>query len=90
MTAKARGAVAMAFLAATSSAEAAGLQRATSVVNSLTSDLRVFIPLVAVLALMVLGLLWGTKVIRFVTLIQYGAGVIIAGSAAEFVSMLFS
>jgi len=73
-----------------SAAEAAGLSRATSVVNGLTSEVKVLVPLVAVLALIVLGILWGTKVIRFVTLCQFGAAVIVAGSAAEIVNMLFS
>jgi type IV secretory pathway VirB2 component (pilin) len=81
-------AVAVAMLAATP-AQAGGLSRATSVVNELTSDVRTVIPLLAVVILLCLGVAWGAKWIRFVTLLQFGAGVILAGSAAEIVSMLF-
>ncbi len=80
----------LALLMTASSAEAAGLTRAVSVVNSITSDVRMIIPLVAVVALIVLGVMWGCRVIRFVTLCQFGAGVVLAGSAAEVVSMLFA
>jgi type IV secretory pathway VirB2 component (pilin) len=81
-------AVALAMLAG-SPAHAGGLSRATSVVNELTSDVRTMIPLVAVVILLCLGIAWGARWIRFVTLLQFGAGVILAGSAAEVVSMLF-
>ncbi len=81
---------AMAILVAPGVAEAAGLSRATSVLTSITSDVRVLIPIIAVLALITLAILWGTRVIRFVTLCQFGGALILAGSAAEIVSMLFS
>jgi hypothetical protein len=71
-------------------AYAGGLDRASSTVSSLTSDVRVIVPAVAVLALICLGLAWGAKWIRFVTLVQFGAGLILAASAAELVSMLFT
>jgi hypothetical protein len=79
-----------AILVAPAAAEAAGLSRATSVLTSITSDVRVLIPIIAVLALITLAILWGTRVIRFVTLCQFGGALILAGSAAEIVSMLFS
>jgi len=79
-----------ALLLLAESAEAAGLTRAASVVNSLTSDVRTLIPLVAVVALIVLAVMWGLRVIRFATLCQFGAGIVLAGSAAEVVTMLFS
>lgn len=71
-------------------AQAAGLQRATSVVNSLTGDVKTIVPVLAILVLVCLGVAWGLKWIRFVTLVQFGAGIILAGSAAEVVAMLFS
>jgi hypothetical protein len=80
----------MGILVAPGMAEAAGLSRATSVLTSITSDVRVIIPIIAVLALITLAILWGTRVIRFVTLCQFGGALILAGSAAEIVSMLFS
>ncbi len=79
--------VALSMLAAMP-AQAAGLQRATSVVNSITGDVKTMIPLLAILILACLGIAWGAKWIRFVTLLQFGAGVILAGSAAELVAML--
>lgn len=83
------GLMAVAVLSASSTAEAAGLARAASVATSLTNDVRTIIPVVAVLALLVLGVLWGCRVIHFVTLCQFGAGIVLAGSAVEVVSMLF-
>ena len=71
-------------------AYAGGLDRANSTVSSLTSDVRVIVPGVAVLALICLGLAWGLRWIRFVTFMQFGAGLILAASAAELVSMLFT
>jgi len=71
-------------------AYAGGLDRANSTITSLTSDVRVIVPGVAVLALICLGLAWGARWIRFVTFMQFGAGLILAASAAELVSMLFT
>ena len=71
-------------------AGAAGLTRATGIVTTITGDLKAMIPIAAVLMLICLAVAWGAKWIRFVTLLQFGAGVILAGSAAELVSMLFS
>jgi type IV secretory pathway VirB2 component (pilin) len=82
-------AAALAMIAAMP-AQAAGLQKATSVINSLTSDVKTIIPLVAILALGCLALAWGLKWIRFLTLLQLGGGVLLAGSAAEIVAMLGS
>ena len=87
---KPNGFVVGALLLFAESAHAAGLTRAASVVNSITSDVRTLIPLVAVVALIVLAVMWGLRVIRFATLCQFGAGIVLAGSAAEVVSMLFS
>ncbi len=78
-----------AILLAPGVAEAAGLSRATSVVTSITSDVKILVPIIAGLALIVLGILWGCRVIRFVTLCQFGGALIVAGSATEIVSMLF-
>lgn len=71
-------------------AEAAGLTRAQTVVTGMTGDLRVLVPAVAILGLMVLAVLWGFRVIRLATLVQFGGALVVAGSAAELVSMLFS
>ena len=90
MRSKLRGLIVGGLLLLSDSAEAAGLTRAASVVNSLTSDVRTLIPLVAVVALIVLAVMWGLRVIRFATLCQFGAGIVLAGSAAEVVTMLFS
>lgn len=77
-------------LAGAAPAQAAGLTRATGIVTSITSDVKVIIPVAAVLILICLAVAWGAKWIRFTTLLQFGAGVILAGSAAELVSMLFT
>jgi type IV secretory pathway VirB2 component (pilin) len=88
--AEAKLAVMAVAMVAAMPAQAGGLQRATSVVNSITGDVKTMIPLLAIVILACLGIAWGVKWIRFVTLLQFGAGVILAGSAAELVAMLGS
>ena len=81
-------AVAMASSAAT--AEAQGLSRARTVLQNFQSELMLFIPIVAVVSLVVLGILWGLRVIRFTTLAQWGGGVLVVGCASQLVNMLLS
>ena len=47
-----------------------------------------FVPIVAVVSLIVLGVLWGLRVIHFRTLAQWGGGILIVGAATQLVSML--
>lgn len=81
-------AVAMAGSAGT--AEAQGLSRARGVLQNFQSELMLLIPIVAVISLVVLGVLWGLRVIRFATLAQWGGGVLVVGCATQLVGMLLS
>ncbi len=82
--------LAAALMATTGRAEAQGLSRARSVLQNFQSELMLFIPIVAVVSLVILGILWGLRVIRFTTLAQWGGGVLVVGCASQLVNMLLS
>jgi type IV secretory pathway VirB2 component (pilin) len=71
-----------------SPAAAQGLSRARSVMDSFRSELLTIIPIVAVVALIVLGILYATKAVEFRSLMRWFVGVIIVGSASSLVAML--
>ncbi len=76
-----------AFAAAT---EAQGLSRARSTLQNFQGELMLFVPIVAVVSLVILAVLWGLRVIHFRTLAQWGGGVLIVGCASQLVNMLLS
>ncbi|BDG08638.1 hypothetical protein AMPC_17510 [Anaeromyxobacter paludicola] len=80
--------VAMTSLAGTVRAE--GLSRARSTLQNFQGELMLFIPIVAVVSLIILAVLWGLRVIHFRTLAQWGGGVLMVGCASQLVSMLLS
>jgi type IV secretory pathway VirB2 component (pilin) len=82
--------LAVAMVTSAAPAGAQGLSRARSVLQSFQSELMLFIPIVAVVSLVILGVLWGLRVIRFTTLAQWGGGVLIVGCATQLVNMLLS
>jgi hypothetical protein len=82
--------LAASILASAATAEAQGLSRARSVLQNFQSELMLFIPIVAVVSLVILGILWGLRVIRFTTLAQWGGGVLVVGCATQLVNMLLS
>jgi len=69
-------------------AEAQGLSRARSTLQNFQAELMLFVPIVAVVSLIVLAVLWGLRVIHFRTLAQWGGGVLIVGAAGQLVNML--
>ncbi len=71
-------------------AEGQGLSRARSTLQSFQSELMLFVPIVAVVSLIILGVLWGLRVIHFRTLAQWGGGILIVGAASQLVNMLLS
>ncbi len=71
-------------------AEAQGLSRARSTLQNFQAELMQFIPIVAVVSLIVLAILWGLRVIHFRTLAQWGGGVLLVGCASQVVNMLLS
>ena len=70
--------------------EAQGLSRARSVLQRFQSELMLFVPIVAVVSLIILAILWGLRVIHFRTLAQWGGGVLLVGCATQLVNMLMS
>lgn len=71
-------------------AQAQGLSRARSTLQNFQSELMLFVPIVAVVSLIILAILWGLRVIHFRTLAQWGGGVLIVGAASQLVNMLLS
>ncbi len=72
------------------SAQAQGLSRARSTLQNFQSELMLFVPIVAVVSLIILAILWGLRVIHFRTLAQWGGGVLLVGAASQLVNMLLS
>lgn len=72
------------------SAGAQGLSRARSTLQNFQGELMLFVPIVAVVSLVILAVLWGLRVIHFRTLAQWGGGVLIVGCASQLVNMLLS
>ena len=78
----------MVAASAAANAQAQGLSRARSTLQNFQSELMLFVPIVAVVSLVVLGVLWGLRVIHFRTLAQWGGGILIVGAATQLVNML--
>jgi type IV secretory pathway VirB2 component (pilin) len=70
--------------------EAQGLSRARSTLQNFQSELMLFVPIIAVVSLIILAILWGLRVIHFRTLAQWGGGVLLVGAASQLVNMLLS
>ena len=85
-----RFAFAVATAASAETAGAQGLSRARTVLQNFQAEVMLIIPIIAVLSLVVLGVLWGLRVIRFHTLAQWGGGIIVVGCASQVVAMLLS
>ena len=71
-------------------AEGQGLSRARTTLQNFQSELMLFVPIVAVVSLIILAVLWGLRVIHFRTLAQWGGGVLLVGCASQLVNMLLS
>ena len=80
----------VALVGSAASAQAQGLSRARTVLQTFQGEVLSLIPIIAVIALIVLAILWGLKAIRFVDLARWGGGVLIVGCASQLVSMLMS
>ena len=82
--------VVVAMMFWTAAANAQGLSRARTTLQSFQSELLLFVPIVAVVSLIILAILWGLRVIHFRTLAQWGGGVLLVGCATQLVNMLLS
>lgn len=72
------------------SAFAGGLSKAKGIVDDFKSELLTIIPVVAVIALILLGVGYATKHVEKDTFIRWAIGIIIAGSAAEITALFFN
>ncbi len=81
---------AVVMLSDASAANAQGLSRARSTLQNFQSELMLFVPIIAVVSLIILAILWGLRVIHFRTLAQWGGGVLLVGAASQLVNMLLS
>ncbi len=80
----------VALACSVATAQAQGLSRARSTLQNFQSELMLFVPIVAVVSLIILAILWGLRIIHFRTLAQWGGGVLIVGAASQLVNMLLS
>lgn len=80
----------VALAGSATTAQAQGLSRARSTLQNFQSELMLFVPIVAVVSLIILAILWGLRVIHFRTLAQWGGGVLLVGAASQLVNMLLS
>lgn len=69
---------------------AGGLSKAKGIVDDFKTELLTIIPVVAVIALILLGVGYATKHVEKDTFIRWAIGIIIAGSAAEITSLFFT
>lgn len=69
-------------------AHAAGLQAATTLLQNLESSLTTMVPIIAVIAMMILGILYAMRMLSKEHLVHWFIGVLLIGSASELVSML--
>lgn len=71
-------------------AHAQGLSNAKSVLDSFLGELKTIVPVAATIALIGLALAYAAKMVEKDTLIRWGIGIIVAGSAGTLASTLFS
>lgn len=71
-------------------AHAQGLSNAKSVLDSFLSELKTIVPVAATIALIGLALAYAAKMVEKDTLIRWGIGIIVAGSAGTLATTLFS
>jgi hypothetical protein len=72
------------------SAMAAGLSKAKGIMDQFKTELLTIIPVVAVIALIILGIGYATKHVDKSTFVRWAIGIIIAGSAAEITAIFFT
>ncbi|WP_375673496.1 VirB2 family type IV secretion system major pilin TrwL [Bartonella sp. TS82HLJMH] len=70
-------------------AQATTLQNASKALTDLQADLKVIIPIAAAVILLCLAIGYAGRYIGKDTFVRWAIGVVIAGSATQFVTMLF-
>ena len=86
---KANGIFLLAMLVATQPAFAQGLGRARGFLGTFRDEVLLFVPIVAVISLVLLALGYANKFVEKDTFVRWGVGLLIGGSATELVAMLW-
>ena len=79
----------LAVAGTTAQAQTGGLTRARTALEKLRDNITLIIPIIAVIACVLIGMLYAADMIRKETLWNWMVGIVIAGSAAELVAMFF-
>ncbi|EJF97354.1 hypothetical protein MEE_00066 [Bartonella elizabethae F9251 = ATCC 49927] len=77
------------FMDTSAYAAAKTLQNAENALTELQADIKVIIPIAAAVILLCLAIAYAGRYIGKDTFVRWAVGVVIAGSAAELVKMLF-
>lgn len=83
-------ALALAAAASANPAYAAGLEGAKTILETFKTEILGIIPIVAVIALVLLGIGYATKMVDKETFVRWGIGCIIAGGASGIAGMIFN
>ena len=67
-----------------------GLSKAKGILETFRDELLTIIPIVAIIALVALGIGYATKFVEKDTFVRWAIGIIIAGSAAQITALFFS
>lgn len=67
-----------------------GLSKAKGILETFRDELLTIIPVVAIIALVALGIGYATKFVEKDTFVRWAIGIIIAGSAAQITALFFS
>lgn len=68
---------------------AQGLDRAKDAADSFSADLKILIPVIATIALMIIGLLYSKRILGKDALWSWVVGIVIGGSAAQLVAVFW-
>ena len=79
--------VALSFMVLSMEAHA-GLEKAKSVLDTIKTEILGIVPVIAVIALIGLGIGYAINSVQKETFMRWGAGLIIVGSAAQITTML--
>jgi type IV secretory pathway VirB2 component (pilin) len=69
-------------------ARAQGLSQASTIMSTLQSNLTTLIPVIATVALMIIGLFYAMRMIHKDAFVHWFVGILIVGSAAEITAMI--
>jgi type IV secretory pathway VirB2 component (pilin) len=71
-------------------AHAQGLTKAKNVLETFRDELTTIIPIIGVIALILLGIGYATRMVEKETFVRWAIGIVLAGSAAQITAMFFN